>query len=525
MRPALSPLPSSLRLGWRSFSRILLFGMIVGSFAALPSVVVAQPIGITTDPIPHPKEDAALVEWLREQRDAIGDVRKVRSPDLPRIFQHVDSGVIGGEFHRAQFPKSPNRAEAIGLLARLLYLNVDRHVALADYQNKDEWGLNLSPIEIQAIRSEYQTRIFSLLDEALALSPTGTVLARLLETKGELQVRTRQPREAARSFRAAIAADPAGPTLDELYIKLAEAHINAVEYPLAEQVTMEALARFPSSKLWPHYFWFLHKVLRQQGKLDEALAAWEQILPRLEAGGRGEPMVAAGGFVVPEEYRVDYQRYARRAEFYRGFFLYAKGEVEEGQKAIQKFSDGVHEYIQSGGEVGMDTKAYLDFQANPMDHRISLLQGRVLPEFGEMMSWLNPPTEVSKSKKGKLRIFCGSQRAGARQRRTFDLLKQLGEEYSSRIQVEWVALALHEGGTLDRERAAVFKILEERQLYDWTIGVDVTGAGAHNQHAITTGGVTLVVSDAEGNFAWQLIDPMYWDEGLIRTVIRRLFPD
>ena len=64
---------------------------------------------------------------------------------------------------------------------------------------------------------------------------------------------------------------------------------------------------------------------------------------------------------------------------------------------------------------------------------------------------------------------------------------------------------------------------EEMQIYEWVIGVDVTGDGAHAQHAVTTGGVTLVVTDPEGNFAWQLIDPMYWDEGLIRNVLERLY--
>ena len=197
--PLRLPLLRSSRTRLRPLATIF---TVIGAFLLIcpPGAELAAqggPIPVTSDPIPFPREDAELVDWLREQRAAIGDVRKVKSPDLEGVFRHVDSGVLGGEFHLTEFPTSPNRADVIALLTRLLYLNVDRHVAILDFTNKTEWGASLSQGELQMIRAEYQDRIVALIDEALALSPTGSVLAGLLETRGELQVRGRQPREAA----------------------------------------------------------------------------------------------------------------------------------------------------------------------------------------------------------------------------------------------------------------------------------------------------------------------------------------
>ena len=89
-----------------------------------------------------------------------------------------------------------------------------------------------------------------------------------------------------------------------------------------------------------------------------------------------------------------------------------------------------------------DLRTYLDFQADPMERRISLLQGQPLPEFTDGMSWLIPPTEANKQKKGKLRFFAGSQRVEARQKRFIDSLKKFESEYGPRgMAIEWIGFA------------------------------------------------------------------------------------
>ena len=497
------------------------------------ATAIAQPIPQTTDLIPYPvtsaddvASHATLVEWLRERRVQIGDVRKVNRDRLVAVFREVDSALVGGEFFRDHIKESPHRPEALSLLTRFQFLNLDRYMALADYNNEAEWGLKLSEVEKEILRNEYFAMMQGQLAEALTLKPTGSILAGIHETQGEILVRAFRPKEAIDAFTLALRADPGGRRLDELYIKLNEACFKSEDYGRAERVCLEAVARFPTSNLWPHFFWFYHKALRHQGKIEQALAGWEQILPRMTAGGEGEPLIAAGGFVVPDDYRIDYERYAGRAEFYRGFYLYALGRVEEAQKALQNFSDRWHAHVQSGGEIPMDLRTYLDFQADPMERRISLLQGQPLPEFTDGMSWLIPPSEANKAKKGKLRFFAGSQRVATRQRKFMDTLKNLESEFADRgVAVEWVGLTLHPGAPLERERQGVYEQIEKHQIQHWTVGVDVGGDGAHNGHHIVTGGVTLIVSDADGNVAWQLIDPMYWDEALIRRVLERLFPE
>jgi len=503
-----------------------LIGVLCLTFSLFVGATVEGQIPLTpADKIEYPTADGELKDWIEEQLASIGDVRKVGRADLEQIFYFVDSGIAGAEYHSKTYPESPARARVLYLLARLLYLNVDRQLVLADKTNEIEWGARFSEVEKAAFLGEYRARIFSLIGKALALDPAPDTIAGLHETRGEILVRMKQPQAAASDFEVAIEVYPENPTLAENYIKLGEAHLSIGAYEEVERVARAALEKFPRSTLWPHFFWYLAKAYRHQGKSAEALEAWSQVLPILEAGAAGKPLVLAQNYVVPERYRIDYGRYADRAGFYRGFYLYALGEVEAAHQAFQDYTDSLHARIADGKTLGMDIKAYLDFQADPMERRISLLQGEKLPSLKDLLRWLIPPKADVPEEGVRIRLFSSARNVIDRRHALVTLLEELRQEYSDQgLRIEWVALSLSDKQqSVDKERATAGAFALRNNLEEWSIGIDVGyNAAAHTEHFVQPGSGTMFITDQEGRMAWQLIDPMAWDEGLIRSVLARL---
>ncbi|MGE4632264.1 MAG: hypothetical protein AAEJ47_04440, partial [Planctomycetota bacterium] len=46
--------------------------------------------------------------------------------------------------------------------------------------------------------------------------------------------------------------------------------------------------------------------------------------------------------------------------------------------------------------------------------------------------------------------------------------------------------------------------------------------GVLERHLVSHGGTLLMAIDSEGILRWEVIDPMFWDEGLYRAIIERL---
>lgn len=474
-----------------------------------------------------PREDEPLLAWVEAQIAAIGDVRKIDRDSLLRVYALVDGAMAGAEHHLAQFPESPRRANAELLLARLLFLNVDRYIGDRDQENQRDFNVRLSPQERLALEAGYDARILDLIAAALARQPDLPTLGLLHEVRGELHVRRGRPLEGAKDLEQTRAAYPGHPKLDELHIKLGEAYLNGMDYPRALEIALHALAQYPRSNFWPHYFWFAHKCLRHMGRIEEGIALWEKHLPGLRARAAGEPIAIPGEetpYITPTEYRIDSQRYVDRAGFYSGFFAYALGRVAAARQAFREYSDALHARIAGGETLGMDTLVYLEKQADPMERRISLFEGAPAPELGASLRWGIPPAEEPGVATCRALLFCNSRNAVERQAGFIALLSRLGNEYWPRgLRVEWIGLA------------AIPKMIEPEglQMQDvarvhrlgWAMGIDVGPENtAHTAYQVPTGGTVLFVIDTKGEIAWQLIDPMHWDEGLIRRVLERLLP-
>ncbi len=434
-------------------------------------------------------------------------------------------GIIAAEYHLAQFPDSPRRPRACWLLGRLLFLNADRYISDQNEEVKRDFGVQLSAPERGQLLDTYYGRIFSLIAEGQSLESDLLERARLFELRGEILVRTGRPAEAEAEFERSMA--QYDPTLDQLTIKLAEARLNSMQYEELLRQCRKAIDQFPRTNNWPHYVWLVHKACRHLGRIDEGMALWEEFTPRLRAGAAGEPIeIGDGGppHIVPTEYRIDYQRYLDRAGFYRGFYLLALGRAEEASKVLREYIDGLRIRVGEGEALAMDTKVYLENQAEPLERRISLFLGIPAPTLGNSLTWVQPPPEETRTGVCRLRLICPSNSAKSRHADLIEVLSRLGNEYWPRgLQVEWVGLAMTER-MIEVEVAAMQEIARKHRL-GWTIGVD-TGPEhtTHFDHQVITGGVVLFLTDPEGVFTWELIDPMNWDEGLIRRVLERVLP-
>lgn len=475
----------------------------------------------------YPTADAELVDWLEARLDEIGNVRKIDRARLQEVFRIVDSAIVAGEHHVENYPDSPRRTRALWLLGRFLYLNIDRDLAQRNEKNEQEWGAPLSEVEIVQFLGDYYGRVQGLIDEALALEPTAETRARLLELRGECFVRNREPAGAAEAFEAADEAYPGDPQGDERAIKLCEALDALMRFDELAKLARESRARWTRSEFWPHFFWYEHKAYRHSGRLEDGLHVWKENIARLEAGAKGEPIEIAEGeepYVVPEVYRIDYQRYVDRHLFYRGFFQYALGNDEKALAEFRAFSDALHERINAGETLDGSTKAYLHYQGDPMARRMSLLQDQPLPEFGDEVVWITPPGGEPDPPKTVIRIFCPSSNAQGRHELMFPLLARLANEYFSRgLRIEWFGFSMTER-SLERERGNMVAVARKNRL-GWTMGIDRgPDFPLHQQHGLTQGGTTLILTNTDGTTEWLLIDPMYWDEGLIRRVLERVLP-
>lgn len=342
-------------------------------------------------------------------------------------------------------------------------------------------------------------------------------------------MKSRKPGEAAQAFRVALNIDTSQIDADELRIKEVEALELAGEYEEMMKSGFSCLENHPRSAYLPHLVYFTHKACRHLGKLTQGRDLWRKWGPVLTAGSVAGAAVTLPGreeeelFVIPEGKETDFAMMADRQRFYEGFYQLALGEKEAALKALLKFNDEIYERINGGTDLAMPTKTYFEFQSIPMAQRIDVLHDKPAPSL-EGMTWIQKNPADSESKL-ELRIFCDSSRGKNRQDRFLDVAKELEQEFSSQgLSVVWISGILR-GDRADREIEAMKSIAAAKNL-GWTYGIQAgQDKGVLDRHLVSHGGTLLVLIDADKKVRWELIDPMFWDKGLYRTVIRRLLAE
>ena len=130
--------------------------------------------------------------------------------------------------------------------------------------------------------------------------------------------------------------------------------------------------------------------------------------------------------------------------------------------------------------------------------------------------------KVDVAVKAQVILFCPASSAFNRHAGLIQTLRQIGVEmWPDGLRISWIGVSMREDQA-EREAVAMQTVAQRNQL-GWAIGYDLGPTpevlGAFN---VNMGSVTMFVLDHRGRVAWEIIDPMHWDQGLIRYVLRRV---
>lgn len=476
------------------------------------------------------EEAAALAKTVRDRLAAIPDPRTLKREDLAAVFVTLDEGIDAGRDYVLRFKTDTAEFSRVSVdLGRLLILNVDRHVGLIARAAKES-GAALTLDQRLAEQVFYLEEVIQLAQGALAINQLPSAQAcRARVVLGDALLKCRQHGEAAIQFRDALKLETSEIDVDELRIKEVEALELAEDYEAMATAGMACLENHPRSPYLPHLVYFTHKAYRHLGKLSQGRDLWRRWGPALTAGRKAGAQITLPGredeepYIVPEGKETDFAMMADRQGFYEGFYQLALGEKEASLQAFLKFNDGIYERINEGENLAMPTKTYFEFQSIPMAQRIDVLHDKKAPSL-EGMTWVQKNPADSEAKI-ELRIFCDSSRGKNRQNRFLNVIKELEKEFSSDgLSVVWISGILR-SDRADREIAAMKSIAAEKNL-GWTYGVQAgQEKGVLDRHLVSHGGTLLLIIDAAGKVRWEVIDPMFWDKGLYRNVIRRILAE
>ncbi|MGB1771071.1 MAG: hypothetical protein ACPHP7_02425 [Planctomycetota bacterium] len=509
--------------------------LILTALLLLPATLSAQAEETQKDDPKAPAvtatdQSAELAKLVREKLAAIPDPRTLKREDLAAVFIILDEGIDAGRDYVSQFEDGGKEFSRVAVdLGRLLILNVDRHVGMLAQAAKES-GSPMTAAQRLAEQIYYLQEVVDLANSALAagdLSLAQQCRARVV--LGDALLKCRKQKEAAAQFGEALKLDTSEIDLDELRIKEVEALELAEDYEAMVKAGMNCLENHPRSPYLPHLVYFTHKACRHLGKLTQGRNLWRKWGPVLTAGSKAGAKITLPGreeeppYIVPEGKETDFAMMADRQGFYEGFYQLALGEKEAALQAMLKFNDDLYERINTGETLAMPTKTYFEFQSVPMAQRIDVLHDREAPSL-EGMTWAqkNPADENSKI---ELRIFCDSSRGNNRQNRFLDVAKELEQEFSSEgLSVVWISGILREDRA-DREIASMKSLAASKNL-GWTFGVQAgQEKGILDRHLVSHGGTLLFIIDKDKKVRWEVIDPMFWDKGLYRSVIRRLLAE
>ncbi|MCI0650871.1 MAG: hypothetical protein L0Z55_03185 [Planctomycetes bacterium] len=474
-----------------------------------------------------PGEEGPLTEWILERAakvpETISGLSRERQQEL---HVDVDGLIFACNHHLKAYPANERRAEVATIFAEVLSMNRSRHLNQVFNEYKEATG-NSIPIEEQILAKEdFVNRVFGAIDAAPKRPSPDPLLARRLLVRGETLQFSNQYREAVECYRKAIAEGLSAAREERAYYAIADAQRLGSDYSEARKTAQEFLARRSTSRHRPEMIYLEHQTYRFDGLIEEGIAHWLRYRSELEAGAAGKalPGVVLDGkpFVPPDDVCARYRSVAQRLHFYLGFYAFAKGDFEGAKGALHKFLGAAEEAV-GAKQRAPETNVYVEFQALPYLATLDGLCGNEAPAVDLGDKWLRQ-AEESPAQPVRLLLFCGVHEAKARHERLVEALAKMSTEFEAEdLSITWVAGARDERRQPLEEQAAEFRAIVEKVGFDGAFGFDVgQEKQTYNAYMVNEGTTNLFAIDREGKVAWHVIDPMHWDEKLIRAVIQRL---
>ncbi len=475
------------------------------------------------------EDDAALVNWIREQDAQLPEIRHIRKVELPRVHELVDHVILAASYHSENYPESPARVEVISILTRYIAMNLIRYLQ-TERESIEEFGDKWTNDMRRNLTQQYFEPILPLIDEALALKPSKEVKTRLLNSKGDIYGSCARHAEAARCYEEALALGQEPADVEHFSFKRAQSLVKSKNFPEAIRTCRAVLKETPSSEFYPHIFWELHRSYRRSGQLQKGLDAWNEFAPLLKAGTEGGPPADKNGkqkWQVPKEWQTGYHTYFDRIEFYRGFYSFSMGDFAKAKQHIEAFLEMFSKQMEDPEKKKKSgtsaTAVYANFLAGPLLGTINrCLTRNLTPAIELEEGWVAAPAEVDAAPRLELLLFCSANRAKGRYKKLWPVLKKIHEDYGPRgVRLTWITHPIYGDRKIPQELVDFRALVEELEV-TWPAGMDISpDLSSYEAYDVNRASTHFYYID-RGGFTWHLMDPMHWDEGLMRAVIERV---
>lgn len=472
-------------------------------------------------------DEEELATSIAKRFSQIPDPRRISRSDLEFVFKLVDGVSSSCQEYLNRFPEGNHVPRVSVTLARVMLLNSERYVSSEDQKAQATTGEALSDIKKSELREKFLWQVDELASSVAGEENPKKLRSEASIIRAELHLRLSRPSESCEFYQNALELDPDSIDSAETSIKLVEALERANRFEEMSRVAEETLAKWPRTRFLPHLLFFIHKSYRHVGMLEEGLAFWLHWGPILEQGASGNALDVPGGdepWLPEESVRGDFKTFADRAGFYVSFYKLALGQHGEALGGLLSYIDKLQTRRSNGETLSMTTKVYLEMQAEPMARRIDKLHGNEAPSI-DGIDWIQPPKDEDLERRVELRIFCDGRRANGRQLQFFQFLGRLSRELNPEgLRVTWIS---HSRSQINAEREVrdIFRLTQDFGR-DWAVGMEIgTIAPILDRHLVPQGGVVLFAIDSRNQIVWEMIDPMFWDEGLFRQVVTRLIAE
>ncbi len=456
-----------------------------------------------------------LYHYLRTVDQSVPtDFRGYSREQMDSFKVMVHTAIGEGEFFVRTYPMSKWSTEVRYYLGRLLFLNIEVHLAQRAEEHRKETGKG-APATLRATwRKAYLNRVSGLLETVRnATGVPGELQQPLAKLWADVLIRDGRREEGARHYTRYVRAYPKASDVASglVYIMAAQQFLYAEKPAEAEKILKQALALGDAFEYHPHVIEFYFKALTALGKLEEAEALWLTWGPRFVERSRDR---ARSAFQ-----RDNYKTFSESYQFYLGYVNFALGRFERAKDCFREHLETV------GARKGLNPRTTVFLQRSTKLLEVLEEQiGTTAQEIDLQGLWAGNKTFSLAQHKGKVIALCFRSYGAARVHPCLEYLQRMYEEHG-RGEGPFVSasIAYLKGADAPDQ---LLTLAEEGTALDLTypLGLDPSPKRElfTQQYRVNVGSATLVIIDPLGRIVYYEQDPRPNAFGLFTRVIDRL---